>query len=466
MMKKFVLALIVSLCLVVPVKVNAMELEKSFETSFDVEENSLRPTIINSYDDLGNVDGYIVFDFYDDYFAKYDLDNKLIYKKDNSVVNDLKVDSTSRDLIISRIDTKTEEVIWQDKFGGNGYEDYHKIFYDYDASGNVTGYLLEIYTESTDLDVLPGDYIIKYDIDGNLLWIKPYHTTKSESSGYAKNNAGDLFRFASYHTDHGLMSLQITNVTKNTTLLDYTLNADSSYAEFLWSDEYVIFIWYDTGDLNTMFKYGYDGKKVLEKELKSTISPTMLVNSKTIAGDLDGFISIDVYNSKISKFDYDGNLIWEEKLSYRPKCITESYDASGKFNGFIVVGADDDKKVYITNFTYPKKTIESKNSDVEVATGAYPGRVVTVKAKEKTGYVVKRIVVKDSSGEEIEVSSDGTFVMPDDDVSIEVIYEKKAENIITNPKTSSALCVALAIISISLLGTFIVKNKKMRGENL
>ena len=56
--------------------------------------------------------------------------------------------------------------------------------------------------------------------------------------------------------------------------------------------------------------------------------------------------------------------------------------------------------------------------------------------------------------------------MPDDDVSIEVIYEKRIENILTNPKTSSALYVALAIISISLLGTFIVKNKKMKGENL
>lgn len=56
--------------------------------------------------------------------------------------------------------------------------------------------------------------------------------------------------------------------------------------------------------------------------------------------------------------------------------------------------------------------------------------------------------------------------MPDDVVTIEVVYEKKIENIITNPKTYSALCVALAIISISLLGTFIVENRKMRGENL
>lgn len=56
--------------------------------------------------------------------------------------------------------------------------------------------------------------------------------------------------------------------------------------------------------------------------------------------------------------------------------------------------------------------------------------------------------------------------MPYDVVTIEVVYEKRIENILTNPKTSSALCVALAIISISLLGTFIVKNKKMKGENL
>ena len=149
------------------------------------------------------------------------------------------------------------------------------------------------------------------------------------------------------------------------------------------------------------------------------------------------------------------------------KSFETSYDDSGEFNGYIVTGYDEgNKKEYITKFTYPKKLIESKNSDVEVISDVYPGKTVTVKAKEKTGYVVKRIVVKDSSGEEIEVSDDGTFVMPDADVSIEVIYEKRIENILTNPKTSSALCVALAIISISLLGTFIVKNKKMKGENL
>ena len=44
-----------------------------------------------------------------------------------------------------------------------------------------------------------------------------------------------------------------------------------------------------------------------------------------------------------------------------------SYDDSGEFNGYIVTGYDsDNKKGYITKFTYPKKVIESKNSDVEV----------------------------------------------------------------------------------------------------
>lgn len=228
------------------------------------------------------------------------------------------------------------------------------------------------------------------------------------------------------------------------------------------------FIIYDGISFN---KYTLLGEKISTKKLDISLCPYSKINSKTILGNYDGFIVTSGYDNKIDnglfKFDYDGNLLWKYLLSYLAYGIDESYDETGEFNGYIVTGYDGtNKKGYITKFTYPKRNIASEKNEIDVPSAAYPGRTITVKAKEKTGYVVKRIVVKDSSGKEIEVSNDGTFIMPDDDVSIEVIYEKKAENIITNPKTSSALCVALAIISISLLGTFIIKNKKMRGENL
>lgn len=470
-MKKFVLALIVSLCLILPLSVSASELEKSFETNFDLADSLGYIYSMTSYDDSGNVDGYIIHSNNMEIYRKYDLNNKLVWNKSNIVVKDLNVTINNSNLLIKRINPDTSEVIWQDKFGGNGSELVNGIFYDYDSKDNVTGYLLIVNTDSTDLDINPGTYIIKYSLNGKMLWIKPCQNTSYVSEEFMKNKDGDCIEFSTYHGEHGIVQFGIFNKTKNNEIL-IKYYGMSSETRLIVHDDYVIFVLYENGDngyFTRMFKYNCDGEVLFEKKLKIPINPFMLINSKTIDGDLDGFISINYseMTKEITKFDYDGNLVWEKELSYAPYFISESYDETGEFNGYIVTGYDSaNKKEYITKFTYPKKTIKSKSSDVEVIIDAYPGKTVTVKVKEKTGYVVKRIVVKDSSGEEIEVSDDGTFVMPDDDVSIEVIYEKKAENIITNPKTSSALCVALAIISISLLGTFIVKNKKVRGENL
>lgn len=50
--------------------------------------------------------------------------------------------------------------------------------------------------------------------------------------------------------------------------------------------------------------------------------------------------------------------------------------------------------------------------------------------------------------------------MPDDDINIEVVYEKRVENIIINPDTASTLSIVLIIISIIIIGSVIVRNRK------
>lgn len=463
-MRKVFLILFISLVITFPVGVYASALEKSFWTSFDLADFYSDIYSMTSYDDSGNIDGYIIYSEDRKIFRKYDLNNKNIWDKSNISVKDLDVTINNNDLLTKRINPDTKEVIWQDKFGGNGSEWVNGIFYDYDSKDNVTGYLLIVNTDSTDLDIEPGTYIIKYSLNGKMLWIKPCQNTSYVSEEFMKNKDGDWIEFSTYHGEHGIVQFEIFNKSKNNEILIKYYRM-SSETRLIVHDDYVIFVLYENGDngySTRMFKYNCDGEVLFEKQLKIPIIPFMLINSKTIDGDLDGFISINYseMTKAITKFDYDGNLVWVNELSYTPSFISESYDETGEFNGYIVTGYDKvNKKGYITKFTYPKKTIESNSDDVEIVTDAYPGKTVTVKVKEKTGYVVKRIVIKDSSGVEIEVSDDGTFVMPDDDVSIEVIYEKKAENIITNPKTSSALCIALAIISISLLGTIFVKNK-------
>ena len=461
-MKKLILGLFVSLCLILSLSVSASELEKSFETSFDLPDFCGDIYSMTSYDDSGNVDGYILYN--SALLIKYDLNDKLIWEKTDLTVNDLKVVSDNDDLIIKKIDSETNSIVWQNRFGGNGEERINNIFYDYDSKNNITGYLLMIHTSSTDLDIVPGDYTMKYDFNGKLLWIKPCSMIYGRE--YLKNKDGDFIEFSTYHGNHGIVELKIFNITTNKQILyeSYSMSCESGLIS---NGEYVTFILYDTRDnknISTkLFRYDSEGTVILEKQLELSIDPAKLINSKTIDGDIDGFISVNYYDltNAIIKFDYDGNLIWKKELSYKSSFIAESYDETGEFNGYIVTGYDRvNKKGYITKFTYPKKVIESKNSDVEVINDAYPGKTVTVKAKEKTGYVVKRIIVKDSSGKEIEVGSDGTFIMPDDDVSIEVIYEKKVENIIINPDTASTLSIVLIIISIVIIGSVMVRNRK------
>ena len=461
MMKRFFLTLMVSTFLLLPFSVKAVELEKSFEVSFEFDGNGLM--VVNSYDDNGIVDGYIVYGGYDKFYSKYDLNDRLVWKKTDLTMNDFKVVSDNNDLVIKKINTKDNSIIWQEKFGGNGNERVGGVFYDYDTKDNVTGYLIIVTTDSTDLDVEPGNYIIKYDLNGKLLWIKSLPVSDYSSVQYLKNKNGDWIAFSTYHGTHGIVEFHILNKTTHESILSkyYSMRNESNLIS---NGEYVTFILYDNDSSSTkLFRYDSDGQVVFEKQLELIISSHKLINSKTIDGKNDGFISInyDDLTNAIIKFDYDGNLIWKKELAYESTMLTENYDEFGNFNGYIVTGYDEgNKKGYITKFTYPKKVIESKSSDVEVISDAYPGKTVTVKAKVKTGYVVKRIVVKDSSGKEIEVSDDGTFIMPDDDINIEVIYEKRVENIIINPDTASTLSIVLIIISIIIIGSVIVRNRK------
>lgn len=80
---------------------------------------------------------------------------------------------------------------------------------------------------------------------------------------------------------------------------------------------------------------------------------------------------------------------------------------------------------------------------------------IKVKVTQKEGSVLKRIVVKDKSDKEIEVTNDGTFIMPEGKVTVTAIYNK-----ITNPETVSACYIVLGIILLISIGTLIVDKQK------
>ena len=460
MMKKFVLALIISLCLVLPVSVNASELEKSFETSFDLLDFYSDIYSMTSYDDSGNVDGYILYSKDRKIYRKYDLDNKNIWDKFNITVKDLDVTINSNDFLIKRINPDTNEVLWQKKV--NGY--IYRYFYSYNDSGTVDGYLMHFAANSKYSFLIPGNYIIKYDLNGNVLWSKNY----DNGSYRFLNVANQSIEFYAKYGNHGSCYVCANNILSGTEINCESIGDRNSTNMLVHDNELIVVVvgglFYTSDVKSKMLKFDITGIKTFERNLDFDFFPSAVINNKLSDGTPVGILMglyFDDFGYAFTSYDYDGNLIWKKELSYEPSFIAESYDETGEFNGYIVTGYDRvNKKGYITKFTYPKKVIESKNSDVEVISDAYPGKTVTVKTKEKTGYVVKRIVVKDSSGKEIEVSDDGTFVMPDDDVSIEVIYEKKVENIIINPDTASTLSIVLIIISIVIIGSVMVRNRK------
>lgn len=466
MMKRFFLTLMVSAFLLLPFSVRAVDLEKSFEVSFDLNNFVGDIYSMTSYDDSGNVDGYIIYSEDRKIYRKYDLNNKNIWDKSNITVKDLDVTINSNDnFLIKKINPDTNEVLWQKKV--NGY--IYRYFYSYNDSGTVDGYLMHFAANSKYSFLIPGNYIIKYDLNGNVLWSKNY------DNGFYRflNVANQSVEFYAKYGNHGSCYVCANDILSGTEINCESIGIRNSTNMLVHDNELIVVVvggLFSTSDVKSkMLKFDIAGIKTFERNLDFDFFPSAVINNKLSDGTPVGILMglyFDDFGYAFTSYDYDGNLIWKKELSYEPSFIAESYDETGEFNGYIITGYDGvNKKGYITKFTYPKKVIESKNNDVEVLDYTYPGKVVTLKPKEKAGYFVKRVIVRDSSGKEIEVSNDNTFVMPDDDVSIEVIYEKRETEPAINPDTASTISVILVLVSIVVFGTVLIRvtvlNKSM-----
>ena len=159
--------------------------------------------------------------------------------------------------------------------------------------------------------------------------------------------------------------------------------------------------------------------------------------------------------------------------------IFNNYDSSGRKNGYLlyergILSRKDDSntEIYsrkdhcyyrVLKYTYdmfPVAKEETSGGTITVKSDAYPGEMVKVKVLVKEGYSLARIIVKDESGNEIEVNSDGTFIMPDGKVTVSAIYNR-----IVNPDTVSAAYIVLGIILVIAIGSTIVMKEKNK-ENL
>ena len=473
----FVLGMMFFLLFLVDVK--ALQLEH-FKDSVVDEAGSLDDVFITySYDSALNNDGYYLMSTQG--VTKYDLALNRIYLKSNDDINDLSynmettvVDKTVNTSVKGNTDLLVvlkginDKIIFEKLFGGNGDEGDVFSFPTFNNDGDLDGYVIHLATTSNDLNGVKAGYlVIKYDLDGNLLWqhndiyndIFVYDNMGNIESLFIKN--GDNI---SRKRVEGFVDLW--SVPK----VPYNVFYRTSYNKLGNADGLImtgVYIYSMGCEQGKIVKYDLDGNNVFETKSDSCGNDYYsVVNFKNEKGIIDGYlVSGTIQNSKagLFRYDLDGNLI--EKISN--DSITsyyyamESFNENNKFNGYVVLGKDANNKTFISKYIYPSFEIKTDFSDfgtINVDKDAIPGTLVSVSVVVKEGYSLDRIIVKNESGEEIKVNSDGTFIMPEGKITVSAIYKR-----VTNPDTVSAAYMVLGIVLLIAVGSLIVirqNNKK------
>lgn len=485
-MKKVLFVILIAFSLVLPFSVNALDLELSYENTLSGVcsdgkcYNNLKPEIILSYDSTGKIDGHLLM--FADGMNKYNLNGQLVYTKtvdeilcalnfirvksvDNEYSSSVKGDS---DIAITFYD-ENDEVRFEKIYGGLGVEDWNGCIPTFDDNGKHDGYMFFISSTSIDLGLKKaGNIIVKFDLDGNVLW--QHNNIKNDRFVY--NDDGSINSYFDAGVDAVFRKTLSGDVISNN-YVRYRGDFVSSYNKSDSVDGVVAAGFYPCGQgcyYAYAIKYDLLGNAVFETEPEYSCGYSKLFNSKNEFGINDGYIVVGSCEFKIFpvvKYDYSGKEIWRYKADDTKNIslfdITENYNEDGDFNGYVVIGTMDNDLV-ILKYTYPNYKIEiDDNTDegtVLVKKNGVPGEVVKVSVTPKEGYVLKRIVVLDESGKEIEVSEDGTFIMPDGKVTVTAIYNR-----ISNPETVSACYIVLGIILLISIGTLIVGKKRKESLN-
>lgn len=479
-MKKYLL-LLVSFFFLFPLGVGALDLKKTYEETKLACIDDIY-TVLPSYDDTGEIDGSLFL--YNEngqrVLLKRDLNNKDIYKKNASELEstDIKATIGSSGLMVTRYDNDNN-VLFEKEYGGTSQDFSINTFNSFNDKGIHDGYILLFSSRSTDFDVNAGRIMMKINLNGNVTWQKNVNDYPIEwpnflllfADGYTASFNFDAAKIWKYSA--GVMWERNTN-------LDSNFSIAFSYTEDGVVDG-ILLVGYEIDNekqIGTIIKYDLDGKEIFRSSYEGSLGSiyTSVISSKNVDGIYDGYIvtaSLSDGKNAIIKYDYSGKIVWKDIFATGTGInfnIIENYDSNKKFNGYLLYSnvvesgfsetvKDTCTDLPLVKYTYESYPIEKKitdKGDITVSSDkAYPGDTVKVKVTLKEGYTLKRIVVLDESGKEIEVSDDGTFIMPEGKVTVTAIYNK-----ITNPDTVSVCYVVLGIILLISIGTLIVSNKK------
>lgn len=461
-----------------PLKVEAADLE--LKSRISTEITGLLEDAYPSYDNQGNLDGYLflVSNYYD--LIKYDLNGKQIYyiNEESTVdgINAEVIDSTDSSYqvkgksdILLEVTDDNGNVILKKQYGGNGQEIDPFAFRSYNNSGINDGYYLVVITTSTDTKSGPGRVLIKYDLKGNIIFEK--NVTEFYNDMYLDTillyvNNNKLDSVINYDDTTIIRTDVTTEKTIFTIETDYDINrVNLSYNKEGIVDG-IIVSGYDYEN-EYLIKYNLSGQEVFKKTIENyelyTIKSSRLPN-----GTYDGYIASatnigEDIGTAILKFDLSGNLINEntfDETIYFIDCSINNYSSSGFQNGLIFLSRTDEGLLQL-KFSYKTYEISKETTNegtISVDPSAVPGEIVRISVTPKDGYSLKRIVVMDENGKEVEVNSDGTFIMPEGKVTVLALYNK-----IINPDTISAFYIVLATIILILFGTILIT--KIKDKN-
>lgn len=501
-MKRYFLLVILLLSFMIPFNVRAADLKLTYDNDFKKDYSYVGIPVLPSYDNNGKIDGHLFFYMQHDTngrsrsarsfigMFKLDLNNKLVFDKsiddiepENINITHVRDEKTDLIYILFTKYNDAGEIAFETKYSGNDNVKTDGELYSFDNEGKHDGYLLFLSSASTNLKPEPGFILLKIGLDGKIVWEKNVNefTYFRGTLPYVKNNKLDSY----FEFSHG--ELNRVNCDTEETVWEKEIGIDVLNINFSYDKsgeiDGILLVGMNDDYQGTIIKYDLAGNLIFNWSYNSFSESafTGVISSMYVDGKYDGYIvTAALKNGKtfIIKYDYSGEIVWSDKYSDNQAMsmnIIRNYDSSGRPNGYLLYQTrlyENDKKrstlsepyyseeysYKVAKYTYDVFPVEKELTSegiITVNSMAYPGEMVRINVTPREGYTVKRIVVMDESGKEIEVSQDGTFIMPEGKVTVTAIYNR-----ISNPKTVSACYVVLGIILLISIGTLIVQRKQ------
>ncbi len=498
--------------LFLPGSVQALDLKLTYNENWNECVDAV--LTLSSYDNAGNVDGNLVI--YNSKqlkqngnssgigIAKLDLNNKIVYKDktfEASNVDVSRIDSSNTDgyvvkgasdILITVYDDDGN-IAFKKQYGDESEEDGGIALNSYNSKAEHDGYLIifEKYFSDSNADI--GYFMIKLDLKGNIVWTKDASEFLRLRGVLFVRQANNIFAFR-VNNNSTLINADIisgstlwekdTKININSINYSYDKNGkiDGVVVAGYSDDDYYIgtIIKYDLNG-NEIFRRSYDGKDIASVYID-------VAGSYLLDGTYDGYIvtaASDDNRTFLVKYDLNGKKVYEIVYSNNSNIafkLVNNFDKFGNQNGYLLYSTklkfrqkerkvetqnkvvpsveNDCVNLIVAKYTYdmfPVAKEETSGGTITVKSDAYPGEMVKVKVLVKEGYSLARIIVKDESGKEIEVNSDGTFVMPEGKVTVSAIYKR-----ITNPDTVSAAYMVLGVVLLIAVGSLIVIKNKNR----